>query len=120
MRCLPDCRERGLTAVLDYADPEIVWSAVEDGSPSRGADAVKACLERWEDAWEELETIPQEFVDTGDHVVVSVRHAGRGRGSGIEYEAYSYQVFELRNGRVIRMHEVFEWSDVVEAAGLSE
>jgi ketosteroid isomerase-like protein len=88
-----DFRERGLTAVLDYADPEIVWNAYEEREPARGAKAVKACLERWEDAWDELETIPEEFVDAGDRVVVRVRHEGRGRASGIDYEAWSYQVF---------------------------
>ena len=42
-----------------------------------------------------------EFVDLGEHVVVTVRQCGRGRGSGVTLESKSAWPFTMRNGRAI-------------------
>jgi hypothetical protein len=28
--------------------------------------------ERWDSTWDDLETVPEEFTDAGDHVLVTV------------------------------------------------
>ncbi len=98
-------------------DPDVVVNSVEQGS-SRGRDAVRANLERWNDAWKEIEATAEEFIEAGDRVVVSAHFRGRGRGSGIEVAARFYDVYTLRHGKVVRVDEFTERADALEAAGL--
>ncbi len=108
-----------LGEMLANLDPDITWSPAEE-APTHGPNAVRAYLERWESAWEELETTPEEFIDAGDRVFVTVHFRGRGRESGIEVEARSHQVYVLRNGKTVRMDEFTERSEALRAAGLKE
>ena len=87
-----------------YADPDIVWNPVEE-SAAQGLDAVRASLARWKSAWEEYETVHEEFLDIGDRVLVTLRMRGRGRGSGVEVEARLYGVYTLLDGLIVRMDE---------------
>jgi len=104
---------------LTYVDPGVVWNPVEE-LPSQGHDAVRASLARWKAEWDDYELVPEEFVDMGDRVVATVRLRGRGRGSGVEIDARFYEVFALRDGRIVRMDQFAERSQAVEAAELSE
>ena len=71
--------------------PEIVYEVGQE-LPARRPDEVRAMWERWESEWEELETVPEEFIDAGDKVIVIVHYSGRGRGSGIEVEDRQFEV----------------------------
>jgi ketosteroid isomerase-like protein len=104
---------------LTYADPGIVWNPVEESS-AQGHEAVRASLVRWKSEWDDYELIPEEFADMGDHVVATVRLRGRGRGSGIEVDARFYDVYKLRDGKIVRMDQFTEQSEALEAARLRE
>jgi len=108
-----------LDEALTYADAGIVWNPVEE-SPAQGHDAVRASTLRWKDEWDDYELIPEEFADMGDRVVATVRFRARGRRSGIEVDARLYDVFTLRDGRIVRMDQYTERSEALEAAGLRE
>ena len=108
-----------LDEALSYADPEIIWNPVEE-APGEGPDAMRANLARWESNWDEYEAIPEEFMEAGERVVVTTRFRGTGKGSGLEVEARLYEVFTLRNGKVVRMDEFTERSEALEAAGLRQ
>ena len=108
-----------LEAALVHTDPDIIWNPVEE-PPRRGRDAVRENLARWESSWEQYEAIPEAFVESGDHVVVTVHIRGRGRGSGIEIDALFYEVYTLRNHKIVRMEEFTERVDALAAVGLSE
>lgn len=101
---------------LAHADPGIVWNPVEESS-AEGHEAVRASTARWKREWDEYELIPEEFADLGDRVVVTVRFRMRGRGSGIEVDARLYDVFTLRDGKIVRMDQFAERSEALEAAG---
>ena len=64
--------------------------------------------------------IPEEYIDAGDHVIVAVHYSGRGRGSGIEFDATTFDVYTLRDGLCVSKLEFNERSDALRAAGLSE
>jgi ketosteroid isomerase-like protein len=108
-----------LDEALSALAPDIEYKRAEEAMV-RGRDAVRAGWEQWEADWEDLETIPEDPTDAGDHVVLPVLFRGRGRGSGIEIEDRFYEVFELRDGKVVRWDEFSERSEALEAAGLSE
>lgn len=107
----------GVGGGSEFLDPEIVWNAADE-TPQHGVDAAVAYMERWETEWEELTTVPEEFIDAGDRVLVAVRFSGRGRASGVEVDALLYEVFSLRNGKVVRMDEFTDRSEALRAAGL--
>jgi ketosteroid isomerase-like protein len=108
-----------LEKALVYADPDIVWNPVEEAS-AQGHDAVRASLARWKGAWAEYEVTHEEFVDAGDRVVVTLQLRGRGRGSGVEIDARFFDVYTIRDGKIVRMDEFTERSAALEAAGLRE
>jgi uncharacterized protein len=112
-----------LTADVDeallYADPGIVWNPIEE-LPTQGHAAVRASLAHWKAEWDDYKVMPEEFVDAGDRVVVTVRLGGRGRGSGVEIEARFYDVYTLSDGKIVRMDQFTERSEALEVVGLSD
>ena len=100
-------------------DPHIVVITLEDGAVY-GNDAVLANYERWHEAWEVAETTVEEVIGHGDRVFVTVRFQGRGRASGIEIDTRLYEVFTLRDAKVLRIDEYERRAEALDAAGLSE
>jgi ketosteroid isomerase-like protein len=101
---------------LAYADPDIVWNPTEEAA-AQGHDAVRASLVRWKGEWDDYEMLPEGFEEIGDRVVAAVRLRGRGRGSGVEVDARFYDVFTLREGKIVRMDQFTQRSEALEAAG---
>ena len=97
--------------------PDVVYEVGQE-LPSEGRGAVVAMWERWDSTWEELETVPEELVDAGDEVLVTVRYSARGRGSGIKYEERLFDVYTFRDGECVRKREFRERSEAAAAAGL--
>jgi ketosteroid isomerase-like protein len=92
---------------------------LSEGSVAHGLEDVKETFETWDaEAWDETRLTPQEFIDTGDRVVVLQHELRRGRGSGVEVESETAVIFELRGGRVIRVQGFMDQGDALEAAGL--
>jgi uncharacterized protein len=98
---------------------EVVWNPADE-SPQAGIDAALAYMERWETEWQDLKTIPEEFIDGGESVFTTTHFSGRGRGSGIEVDVRLYEVWALRDGKIVRMDEFINRADALEAAGLSD
>jgi ketosteroid isomerase-like protein len=105
-----------LDEVVAYVDPDIVWNPVEESS-TQGPEAVRASTERWKSEWDDYELIPEGFVDMGDRVIATVRLRARGRGSGVEVDARLYDVYTLRDRKIVRMDQFTEQTEALEAAG---
>lgn len=99
---------------LAYADPGIVWNPVEE-APAEGHAAVRASLERWKGEWDDYELIPEDFADLGDHVLATVTMRGRGKGSGIEVAGRLYDLYTVREGKIVRMDQFSEESEALQA-----
>ena len=99
-------------------DPHIVVITLEDGVVY-GNDAVLANYKRWNEAWERAETTLEEVIGHGDRVFLAVRFHARGRASGIEVDTRLYEVYMLRDGKVLRIDEYEHRAEALEAAGLS-
>ena len=100
-------------------DPNVVMNPTDEG-PSFGFDAMRADYKRWASAFDELEVSAEEFIDAGDRVLVTAYHRGRGRGSGAEVDTRFYEVYTLRDGKVVRVDEFTDREAALEAARLSE
>jgi uncharacterized protein len=107
-------------------DPEIVWedaAEVPGSSSHRGIREVRGYLESFAREWEEIRFEPERILDAGEQVVALVRMAARGRASGAQVDARLAHVYELREGRgmrVLRVRTFFDRERALEAAGLSE
>ena len=60
----------------------------------------------WLSEWENWRAQAEDYLEFGDHVVVLARYHGQGRGSGVEIHQEGAHVFELRDGKIVRM-EIF-------------
>ena len=102
-----------------YLAPDVVWSVGQE-RPAHGPAAVREMWKRWDDEWDELDTVIEEVIDGGDKVLVAVRYRGRGRVSGVEVNDRQYEVQTFRDGLCVRKVDFRERADALEAAGLSE
>jgi ketosteroid isomerase-like protein len=108
--------------VSAYA-PEIEWhSAAEDPGLEvfHGVGGVKKLTGEVQEQLDDFRTEPFEFLDGGDCVVAGLVHRGRGRGSSAEVEMREWNVFRIREGRIVSVHEYLDREEALQAAGLSE
>jgi ketosteroid isomerase-like protein len=101
---------------LGFLHPEIVVDGsrnVFNPASCVGIDGLRRMASERDDVWEEFRIEAEEFIDAGDQVVVVGRLFGKGRGSGVEVESPTAQVFTVREGRVVRWE--FGYADRAEA-----
>ena len=105
-------------AALGSFDPEVEWSPME--GTFHGPEGVVRSLAEWLEPWEEHTIEAEEFTEVGDEVLAVIHLVGRGVGSGMEIDQRFFQVYAVRDGRVIRMVEFIRRDEALAAAGLSE
>jgi uncharacterized protein len=76
---------------------------IPDPQVYRGHEGVLASLGASRSEFAGFDVVPEEFVDTGDQVVVVVRFLGTGRESGVPIEERLCHAWTVRNGKVVRM-----------------
>jgi ketosteroid isomerase-like protein len=108
---------------LALIDPEIEVESVA-GSISagtyRGHAGLSQLLEEFWSQFDDRRSEVKEYIPTGDDVVTSVLHYGRGKKSGIEVEMYHWHQWTLRDGKVVRWRLFSDRREAFEAAGLAE
>ena len=67
---------------------------------------------------EAIGTEPEEFIDAGDRVLVTVHYSGRGSGSGIHLDDRLFDVYTLRDCKILHKAEFRERAEALAAAGL--
>jgi ketosteroid isomerase-like protein len=107
------------SAVEADFDPKVVLKPYEERA-AIGREHILDNITHWRGAWDSLEVTVEEVIDAGDRVVVVARHRGHGRGSGIDIDARFFEVYTLRDAKIVRIEEFIERRLALEAAGLSE
>jgi ketosteroid isomerase-like protein len=111
-------------AFLEPLDPNVEWipiMAALEGRTYRGRDGVRRWLEDLTTDWEIFETCPEEFRDLGDRVLLLGHWRARGRASGVELENQPASwLYEIKDGRVVRMRTYTDRAEALEAVGLSD
>jgi ketosteroid isomerase-like protein len=90
------------------------------GGTYHGQQGIRDYFAMLAEAWSEVRTEPEEFIDVGDSVVVPVRVVNTGRSSGLSVGARAAWVAQLREGKVARMTVYQSRAEALEAVGLSE
>ena len=104
--------------VAAHFDSDCEYLPVEEASAVRGHDALVRWIERWLEAWDDAWDEIDEIVEAGEIVVAAIRVHGRGRKSGMEISQRLFDVWELRDGRVLRIREYLDPDHAFKAAGL--
>jgi ketosteroid isomerase-like protein len=113
-------------AFFDEFPPEGVFDfsrRLIDPVVLRGRDEMRAWMERERQMWEgdHVGYEPKELIDAGDKVLALVRVSGRGKASGVEVEAYTWNVWTFRDGMPVELtYFGDDRAAALEAAGLSE
>jgi ketosteroid isomerase-like protein len=118
-----------LESFLATGDP--VWATMDEhveirdhDIPEQGAyrghDGFLRWMEDWDAPWAEWSLEITEFIDAGDRVVAIVHLVATGRGSGVEVEREDGIVYELRDGKLVKIEYFNNRAQALEAAGLSE
>ena len=105
-------------AALGMFDPEVEWSPTE--GTFHGLAGVLNSLAEWLAPWEEHHIEAEEFAAAGDEVFAAIRLSGRVAGSGTKIDQRFFQIYALRNGKIVRMVEFLRRAEALEAAGLTE
>jgi ketosteroid isomerase-like protein len=108
---------------LAHLHPSIEWWPAADepiNEPYRGHEGYRRLIAAARDGVTDLRAEIEELIAIRDQVVVRVRFSARGDASGVPVEILETHVARLRDGKIIEVHEYREWSEALDAVGLSE
>jgi uncharacterized protein len=108
----------GALALLDPAVEVHDRPEIPDPQVYRGHEGVLASLQVSQDTFDQLSLVPEEYVDTGNQVVVVFRFQGVGRGSGIEVDEQLAHRWSIRDGKGVRMDVHSSREQALRAAGV--
>ena len=99
--------EGGVEAFLERLAPELQVRDRES-SPDRaetryGKEGIMQLFESYMEAFDALRLEPQEFIDAGDQIVVSLQQSVRGKGSGAEVVGNIAHVWTMRGEEPFRL-----------------
>jgi ketosteroid isomerase-like protein len=82
----------------------------------RGAEGVRRYFDSFYEAMDRLEFDPERFIEVGELVVVPMTLRARGRTTGIETEQRLVQMWEIADGKAIRIRVFATLEEAMEAA----
>ena len=95
-----------MDAALDSFAPDAELKDLANGPDQattvRGAAAVRAVWGLWVAAFDELRADVAEYIDAGGAVVCETHWIGQGKASGISIDVHQFDVYEFRDGMVVR------------------
>jgi ketosteroid isomerase-like protein len=105
--------------VVARMSPEMVWNEAEnfpyaDGNPYRGPEAILGgVFARLGSEWNGFASVPEEFLDAGDTVVVLGRYRGTFKATGLALNAQLAHVWQVADGKAVRFQQ---YTDTLQAA----
>jgi ketosteroid isomerase-like protein len=98
--------ERGNFSREDWADPaiELVRPVSVDGDQIKGREASAGSWREWLGAWKDFRAEAHDYrVLDGERVLVFGRMRGIGRLSGTSIDTETINLFQFRDGKVVRL-----------------
>ena len=115
---------RDIAAVVQILDPEIEWRGythIPESGVLEGREQVRMWLERFLEAWEELEIQVTDLIDAGDQTIALVRFRALGRESGVRVDGGTdAHVWTVRDGKAVAVTLYQGTHEAFEAAGLQK
>jgi ketosteroid isomerase-like protein len=114
---------RDFDSVIETLDPDVElheWPAAPGARTYRGPDGIRKALDSWFEAWEWMQVEIEDLVEADDRVLLTAHQRAKGRGSAVEVEIDSYNVYTFRDGKVIRIQLFTDRDPALEAAGFTK
>lgn len=95
---------RGDFSRSDLFDPAMTmeWFGMAEIGRAEGYEEVVAGMRDWLGVWERgLAVAADEFIGSGDRILVLIRWKGKGKGSGVEMEASGAHLWSFRDGLAV-------------------
>ena len=104
-----------------HVHPDVEWdTSGSGGAPTaRGAKEVGAFWTEWLEAWESYVFRPTVYRDLGDWVLVETEARAQGRG-GIPVAMRVFELYQVRDGKIVVYRSFFSEQEALEAAGIEE
>ena len=103
---------------LSYYDPDVEFSQPADepgGGTYHGVDGVVEAFRRWLAPWSDYRVDLEEITGHGQHVLARTRHHMHGKASGVEVEKVIFQLWTVRNGRILRVRMYYDETEALAA-----
>ena len=107
-------------ASRSYYDPAVEFSQPTDepgGGTYHGVEGVVEAFKQWLAPWDDYRVDLGELTDLGEHVLARTRHHMRGKASGAQVEKVIFQLWTLRNGRIVRVRMYYDEREAIAEAG---
>jgi ketosteroid isomerase-like protein len=95
---------------FDIYDPHMKWGWSDEfpglGGVCEDSRDPNPRMRAWLGEWHDWRAEAEEYIELGDYVVVFAAYSGRGKVSGAEVHQPGAHVFQLRDGKVVRL-EIF-------------
>jgi ketosteroid isomerase-like protein len=115
---------RDLEGLVAFFHPDSTWipssSAWGAGRVYSGHAGVARLLEDMEREWQEFQSVPEEFRQIGDFVLVNGHVRAVPKGGGPEIRSATAWIWEMRDGKCLRLQAYTEPDRALEALGLAE
>ncbi len=122
-RLIDAFNKREVDAFAELTTPDFEWTtsmAAVEGQIFWGREGIETYFERMKESWDEFLALADEYRDLGDRVLWLGRLEARGRSSGVPVSAPLDILYDLRDGKISRMHSYLDHGEALQAAGLSE
>jgi ketosteroid isomerase-like protein len=111
--------EQMVAAFEAVIDPQVEslanWTG---GTRYAGVDGFRQLWLDWLEPWESYHVEVDEMIDAGDMVVCLIRDRGRRSDVDAEVEIRASSVWEIRDGRIVKVAFYTDRAAALEAAGL--
>jgi ketosteroid isomerase-like protein len=100
-----------ISFVMGVFDPQMEWNEAEnfiyaDRNPYIGPAAIlEGVFSRLGSEWDGFAAVPEEFVGSGETVVVFGRYRGTHKRSGAAVNAQFVHVFRFKDGKAVRFQQ---------------
>jgi ketosteroid isomerase-like protein len=123
LRRFTEALNRGdLDGAIALVDPLPEFQSVPPGlaAVQRGPEGLRQIVEGYWSEFDDTHVELHELIDAGDQVFLSATFHGRGKRSGAETSWHAWNVWTVRDGRVVRWQGFNDRDAALGAAGLSE
>jgi hypothetical protein len=125
-RTLAAVNRRDFEAFFLAFDPGIKYHPAGDQLPpgmdavSHGHDGYEKLWRQMIDSFEDFHAEPEELLDLGEWVLVTIQYGGHGSGSGVPIKLPLFQLFKVERGVVVWQKDFNDRSEALEAAARRE
>jgi ketosteroid isomerase-like protein len=107
-------------ALFSILDEQVEWDyvgAFPETVTYHGPEAVREFFREWSSAFDDFGFEAEEILDAGDSVLVLLHQWGNGKETGARVENRVWQLFTMRDGKIVHCRGYDTKDEALEAAG---